>query len=126
MTDSVTRHAGVCELCGEPMPADEQMFKYHGYSGPCPPRKHPFAPEPPAAEIQNDSAIPVTSNALAAARNRKLRARRRWGVHRVRYDLSRAQLDRLEELGYLDPFKRGALGTEQQAFALFIETELGS
>ena len=30
-----------CELCGEPMPAGEEMFKYHGYSGPCPkPPKH--------------------------------------------------------------------------------------
>ncbi len=25
-----------CELCGEPMPPGEQMFKFHGYSGPCP------------------------------------------------------------------------------------------
>lgn len=25
-----------CELCGEPMPENEQMFKIHGYSGPCP------------------------------------------------------------------------------------------
>jgi hypothetical protein len=25
-----------CELCGEPMPAGEEMFNYHGYSGPCP------------------------------------------------------------------------------------------
>ena len=25
-----------CELCGEPMPKGEEMFKYHGYSGPCP------------------------------------------------------------------------------------------
>lgn len=25
-----------CELCGEPMPAGEEMFKFHGYSGPCP------------------------------------------------------------------------------------------
>lgn len=25
-----------CSLCGEPMPAGEGMFKYHGYSGPCP------------------------------------------------------------------------------------------
>lgn len=25
-----------CELCGEPMPEHEQMFKFHGYSGPCP------------------------------------------------------------------------------------------
>lgn len=28
-----------CELCGEPMPPGEEMFKFHGYSGgcPCPP-----------------------------------------------------------------------------------------
>ena len=25
-----------CELCGEPMPVGEEMFKYHGHSGPCP------------------------------------------------------------------------------------------
>lgn len=25
-----------CELCGEPMPPGESMFKFHGYSGPCP------------------------------------------------------------------------------------------
>ncbi len=32
-----------CELCGEPMPPGEQMFKFHGYSGPCP---KPFLPKP--------------------------------------------------------------------------------
>ena len=78
------------------------------------------------SKTQNDLAIPVTRNALAAARNRKLRARRRWGIRRVSYDLSRAQLDRLEELGYLDPFKRGTVGAEQRAFAFFIESELGT
>lgn len=26
----------LCELCGEPMPKGEEMFKFHGYSGPCP------------------------------------------------------------------------------------------
>lgn len=34
-----------CELCGDPMPPGEQMFKFHGYSGPCPkpplPKKRP-------------------------------------------------------------------------------------
>lgn len=36
-----------CELCGEPMPPGEQMFKFHGYSGPCP-RQHiiPLTHEP--------------------------------------------------------------------------------
>jgi hypothetical protein len=26
----------ICKLCGEPLPAGEEMFKYHGYSGDCP------------------------------------------------------------------------------------------
>ncbi len=25
-----------CTICGEPMPEGESMFKFHGYSGPCP------------------------------------------------------------------------------------------
>lgn len=25
-----------CEICGEPMPEGEEMFRYHGFSGPCP------------------------------------------------------------------------------------------
>lgn len=25
-----------CTLCGEPMPEGETMFKFHGFSGPCP------------------------------------------------------------------------------------------
>lgn len=25
-----------CNICGEPMPPGETMFKFHGYSGPCP------------------------------------------------------------------------------------------
>jgi hypothetical protein len=25
-----------CEICGESMPEGEEMFKFHGYSGPCP------------------------------------------------------------------------------------------
>ena len=35
-----------CTLCGEPMPEGETMFKYHGYSGPCP---KPPLPKPAAA-----------------------------------------------------------------------------
>ena len=25
-----------CGLCGQPMPPGEEMFQYHGFSGPCP------------------------------------------------------------------------------------------
>jgi len=27
---------GYCGVCGKPMPEGEEMFRYHGYSGPCP------------------------------------------------------------------------------------------
>ncbi len=34
-----------CALCGQPWPPGEEMFKFHGYSGPCPkpplPKKRP-------------------------------------------------------------------------------------
>ena len=30
-----------CELCGMPMPPGEEMFKYHGNSGPCPVQSKP-------------------------------------------------------------------------------------
>jgi hypothetical protein len=33
---SCERDAARCELCGEPMPVGEEMFKFHGYSGSCP------------------------------------------------------------------------------------------
>jgi hypothetical protein len=26
----------VCTICGEPLPPGEEMFKFHGFSGPCP------------------------------------------------------------------------------------------
>lgn len=37
MSDEIAK----CGLCGQPMPPDEQMFKYHGFSGPCPIPKAP-------------------------------------------------------------------------------------
>ena len=37
-----------CDLCGEPMPAGEEMFKFHGYSGPCP---KPPLPQPAKPKI---------------------------------------------------------------------------
>ena len=33
-----------CSVCGEPMLAGEEMFKFHGYSGPCPKPPLPRAP----------------------------------------------------------------------------------
>jgi len=36
-----------CELCGEPMPVGEEMFKYHWYSGNCP---NPALPKQPVKQ----------------------------------------------------------------------------
>jgi hypothetical protein len=33
---SQNENRALCGLCGLPMPEGEEMFKYHGYSGPCP------------------------------------------------------------------------------------------
>lgn len=33
-TNEVT--IALCQICGEPMPAGEEMFNYHGLSGDCP------------------------------------------------------------------------------------------
>lgn len=38
-----------CELCGEPMPPGEEMFKYHGHSGNCP---KPPLPKPTREHIE--------------------------------------------------------------------------
>ena len=40
-----------CEICGEPMPSGEEMFKYHGYSGPCPKSPIPKIPNEPLREV---------------------------------------------------------------------------
>lgn len=47
----------VCELCGEPMPLGEGMFRYHGHSGPCP------APRAPVTT----PAVPVCARCLSPA-----------------------------------------------------------
>ena len=52
-----------CELCGEPMPTGEEMFKFHGYSGPC--------PKPPLERPTSSDHAKVTEE------DRKLAAR--WG-----------------------------------------------
>lgn len=43
-----------CEICGEPMPDGEEVFKFHGYSGPCP--KPPLPGEPNTFEEYFDRA----------------------------------------------------------------------
>lgn len=43
-----------CDLCGEPMPKGEEMFKMHGYSGDC--------PKPPLPRDPTSSAAPRTQH----------------------------------------------------------------
>lgn len=45
-----------CELCGEPMPAGEEMFKYHGYSGDCP---KPPLPKPKIVSVEVGALLTV-------------------------------------------------------------------
>ena len=49
MTEPTRETPPVCEICGEPMPPGEEMFKFHGYSGPCP--KPPRAEPSPAPAL---------------------------------------------------------------------------
>lgn len=49
----MSEEKAVCGLCGEPMPAGEEMFQFHGYSGPC-----PKPPLPKAAKQLEDMAEP--------------------------------------------------------------------
>jgi hypothetical protein len=45
-----------CQVCGEPMPPGEEMFNYHGYSGPCP--KPPLT-KPPVSTVALEIAARV-------------------------------------------------------------------
>jgi hypothetical protein len=51
-------HIALCGICGEPMPENEEMFKYHGYSGNC--------PKPPLKKL---TPTPLQSDSTAAIRN---------------------------------------------------------
>jgi hypothetical protein len=48
-----------CEICGEPMPPGDQMFKFHGYSGPCP---KPPLPKPKAIDTIAISGVWLRKN----------------------------------------------------------------
>jgi hypothetical protein len=58
-----------CELCGEPMPAGEEMFNYHGFSGPCPkpplPKRRPAWIDAAAAECADHVLVGQGSKTFA-------------------------------------------------------------
>lgn len=60
-----------CELCGEAMPPGEEMFKFHGYSGPC-----PKPPLPPSQSAQEPAILRLVEEA-----ERLLKALPDYGEH---------------------------------------------
>ena len=110
----------VCELCGKPMPEGEGMFRYHGYSGPCPGPHEDAASDPVAAALAwcNQPLMVVGDsellNALAVARmhaaNLAAEVRRLQAAHTMQVGL----LEACEDLGVqLESAKR----RQQQAEA---------
>lgn len=45
-----------CAICGEPMPAGEEMFKFHGYSGDCPKLPLPKPVKPTYEQLEQQLA----------------------------------------------------------------------
>ncbi len=58
-----------CGLCGEPMPEGETMFKYHGFSGPCPAPPLPRPRQPEELLAARIAALEVAEAALQAGRD---------------------------------------------------------
>jgi hypothetical protein len=51
---------------------------------------------------------------------KRYRRRRKHGIHRRSIDLTNAQLDALQERGYLDPERRGDRADESEAIEMFL------
>ena len=62
-SETMNEHESKCELCGEPMPQGEEMFKLHGYSGPCP------KPPLPKTKSSFDEAVAMLEQAVIEWRN---------------------------------------------------------
>ncbi|RWD00141.1 MAG: hypothetical protein EOS58_30640 [Mesorhizobium sp.] len=58
----MTNETAKCEICGEPMPAGEEMFKFHGYSGNCP---KPPLPRPADVDLYEQGRRDVLNAILA-------------------------------------------------------------
>lgn len=65
-----------CELCGEPLPEGEQMFKFHGYSGPCPkpplPRPAPSPNVFATTHLIDDITAKIIRSGVAASADLKV------------------------------------------------------
>jgi hypothetical protein len=64
----------LCAICGQPMPPGEEMFKYHGYSGPCP--AAPKIPTSPRTDMDAANTDLVMLTNQCEALNNDLTAQR--------------------------------------------------
>lgn len=82
-----------CELCGEPMPPNEQMFKYHGYSGGCP--KPPITSRPSPAPVQARTPERMFDNAeTEVAYLKKIRDQQDAEIARLTHFVGEVRKDR--------------------------------
>ncbi len=91
-----------CQLCGEPMAPGEEMFNYHGFSGPCP--KPPLAKEKeklPKYDLANDLLIKLS---LCSSTNMKRKI--------VEATLSEVRLEALNEVKEQFALVGGSAGYE--------------
>lgn len=95
----------ICKLCGEPMPAGEEMFYYHAYSGDCPKPPLPREPEPSIDDLRKQ--IADLQSQLATEREKNAQWIERCKSFRAR-DAEKAE-DALETALLEERAKRGAL-----------------
>lgn len=70
LSDHESGRTPTCSLCGKPMPPGEEMFKFHGYSGPCPkptPKEPAPSPVEPAGAAPEGREHPMTERAKKVA-----------------------------------------------------------
>jgi hypothetical protein len=73
-----------CELCGEPMPPGEQMFKFHGYSGPCPKEQKPdpgYKPNDATQVVNNDTLADMAAVELLHVLETPIQGRQSVTIH---------------------------------------------
>lgn len=121
----------ICELCGEPMPPGEEMFKFHGYSGPCPKPPHDNRGN---VIVQDNLASALRLDAIGHAPRRAERLLRAAAeIERLNIDLLkerdctmelRAEVERLRDWVAFIYNLRGAELTPMmwEKFRKFIET----
>lgn len=99
---------GRCDLCGEPMPEGESMFKFHGYSGPC--------PKPPLPIDGRGAAMtPIVYDPTAEV------AELRDELHDLNIELTRARKERDQAIARIKDMLQGDDGQAWKEARKFIE-----